>query len=133
VSQENVEIVRGAVDAWNRRDPDLWRSYATQDIEWTPAGPAAVEGTIYRGYDEVLAGLEAVWETWDEVFFEESEVRDFDEATLWLGQLKLRGASSHLVLDQEFAVRFVLRGGKLATIQAFLSHREALQAVGLEE
>lgn len=133
MSQENVEVVRRAVDAWNQRDPDLWRSYATPDIEWTPAGPAAVEGTIYRGYDEVVAGLESVWQTWDEVFFEESEVRDLAEATLWLGRLKLRGASSQVALDQEFAVSFVLRGGKLARIQAFLSQRDALEAVGLAD
>ena len=131
MSRENVEMSRRAVDAWNRRDPDLWRSYATPDIEWTPAGPAAVEGTVYRGYDEVVAGLESVWQTWDEVFFEESEVRDLGEATLWLGRLKLRGASSHVALDQEFAVRFELRDGKLATIHAFLSQRDAIEAVGL--
>ena len=131
MSEETVELVRRAVDAWNRRDPDLWRSYATADIEWTPAGPAAVEGTVYRGYDEVVAGLESVWQTWDEVFFEEAEVRDLEEAALWLGRLKLRGATSRVELDQEFAVRFVLRDGKLATIQAFLSQRDALAAVGL--
>jgi ketosteroid isomerase-like protein len=49
MSEQDVEIVRRAVDAWNRRDPDLWRGYATADVEWTPAGPAAVEGTVYRG------------------------------------------------------------------------------------
>ena len=133
MSSDNVELVRRAVDAWNRRDPDLWRSYATPDIEWTPAGPAAVEGTIYRGHDEVVAGLESVWQTWDEVFFEEAEVYDLEGSTLWLGRLKLRGASSHVALDQEFAVRFVLRAGKLAGIHAFLSRRDALEAVGLAE
>ena len=133
MSQQTVEIVRRAVDAWNRRDPDLWCSYATPDVEWTPAGPAAVEGTVYRGSEEVAAGMESVWQTWDEVFFEESEVRDLPEATLWLGRLKLRGASSKIALDQEFAVRFVLRGDKLAAVQAFLSARDALDAMGLAE
>jgi ketosteroid isomerase-like protein len=132
MSQDNLELVRRAVDAWNRRDPDLWRSYATPDIEWTPAGPAAVEGTVYSGHDEVVAGLESVWQTWDQVFFEESEVRDIDGgATLWLGRIKLRGASSRVVLEQEFAVHFVLRGEKLATIRAFLAWQDAFEAVGL--
>jgi ketosteroid isomerase-like protein len=131
MSQENAEIVRRAVDAWNRRDPDLWRNYATPDVEWTPASTGAVEGTVYRGLDEVLAGLESVWQTWDEVFFEEAEIRELQDATLWLGRLKVRGASSQVALDQEFAVRFVLRGGKLASVQAFLSVRDAIDAVGL--
>jgi ketosteroid isomerase-like protein len=129
MSEQDVEIVRRAVDAWNRRDPDLWSGYATADVEWTPAGPAAVEGTVYRGYDEVVRGLESVWETWDEVFFEESETRELADAILWLGRLKLRGASSQIALDQEFAVRFVVRAGKLAAIEAFRSWDEAIEAV----
>jgi ketosteroid isomerase-like protein len=129
MSVRDVEIVRRAVDAWNRRDPDLWRDYATADVECAPAGPAAVEGTVYRGYDDVVRGLESVWETWDEVFFEESEVRELGDVILWLGRLKLRGASSHVALDQEFAVRFVLREGKLAVIEAFRSWDAAIDAV----
>jgi len=129
MSERDVETVRSAVDAWNRRDPDLWRGYATADVEWTPAGPAAVEGTVYRGYDQVVSGLESVWETWDEVLFEESEVRELGDTIVWLGRLKLRGASSQIALDQEFAVRFVLRGGKLATIEAFRSWDGAIDAV----
>jgi ketosteroid isomerase-like protein len=133
MSQANVESVRSAVDAWNRRDAELWTSYAAPDIEWLPAGPAAVEGTIYHGYEEAVSGLESVWQTWDIVHFEESEVRDLDDAVLWLGRLRLRGAASHVELDQEFAVRFVLRDGKLTTVQAFLGWRQALEAAGLSE
>jgi ketosteroid isomerase-like protein len=132
VSQANIERVRSAVEAWNRRDADLWTEHAAPDVEWIPAGPAAVEGTVYRGYDEVVRGLEAVWQTWDVVSFEESEVRALDdEGVLWLGRLKLRGASSHVELDQEFAVRFSLREGKLVTVQAFIGWQRALDAVGL--
>ena len=132
MSQANIERVRSAVEAWNRRDADLWTEHAAPDVEWIPAGPAAVEGTVYRGYDEVVRGLEAVWQTWDVVSFEESEVRALDdEGVLWLGRLKLRGASSHVELDQEFAVRFSLREGKLVTVQAFIGWQRALDAVGL--
>jgi ketosteroid isomerase-like protein len=72
MSRENVEIVRKGIEAWNRRDAALWLSYAAPEIEWSPAGPAAVERTMYRGYDEVANGLASVWETWDEFRFEES-------------------------------------------------------------
>src|SRR6266480_6574843 len=99
--RENVEIVRKAVEAWNRRDADMWRTYAAPEIEWMPACPAAVEGAAYRGYDEVAKGFESVWHTWEEFYFEESEVRDLGESVLWLGRVKMRGASSHVELDQE--------------------------------
>jgi|SRR5271166_981267 len=133
MSQENVEIVHKGIAAWNQRDAAMWLSYATPDIEWMPAGPAAVEGVVYRGYDEVAKGFESVWETWEEFHFEESEIRDLGESVLWLGRVRMRGAASHVELDQEFAVRFVPRDGRFVTVQAFLAWSEALKAVGLEE
>lgn len=133
MSEANVAIVRRAVDAWNRRDADLWTDYAVRQVEWMPAGPASVEGTIYRGYEEVARGLDSMWQTWDEVSFEEADVRDLDEAVLWLGRLKLRGAASQVELDQEFALRFLLRDGKLARIQSFIGWRQALEAAGLPD
>ncbi len=132
MSQENVEVVRKAIDAWNQHDAVLWLTYAAPEIEWMPAGPAAVEGDVYRGHDDVASGFQSVWETWDEFRFEESEIRDLDESVVWLGQVKMRGAASHVALDQEFAVCFVLRRGKIVVVQAFLAWRDALKAVGLE-
>ena len=133
MSQEDVEIVRKGIEAWNRRDAELWLSYANPEIEWMPAGPAAVEGTLYRGYEEVASGFASVWETWEEFRFEESEVRDLGESVLWLGRVKMRGRASHVELDQEFAVHFVLRGGNVITVRAFLAWRGALAAVGLSD
>src|SRR5213082_3504072 len=104
MSQENVEIVGKAIEAWNQREVDLWLNYAAPEIEWMPAGPAAVERAVYRGYDEVRKGIEAAWETWDRFEFHESEVRDLGESALWLGRVKMRGSTSGVELDQEFAI-----------------------------
>ena len=132
MSQENVEIVRNGVAAWNRRDAGLWLAYAAPEIEWVPAGPAAVEQAIYNGYDEVARGLAAVWDTWEVFEFGESEVRDLGDSVLWLGRVKMRGGTSHVELDQEFALHSVVTEGKFIRVQAFLSWHEAIEAVGLE-
>jgi ketosteroid isomerase-like protein len=132
VSQENVELLRRGVEAWNRREYDVWLDLGTPDVEWMPAGPAAVERTVYRGYDEVRDGIEAVFETWEVFEFQEGEVRDLGEATLWLGRVRMRGSASGVELDQEFAIHGVARDGRLALIRTFLSWSEALKAVGLE-
>jgi hypothetical protein len=128
-----VEIVREGIEAWNRRDADLWLTYAAPEIEWRPAGPAAVERSVYRGREEVARGFESVWQTWEQFQFEESEVQDLDESVLWLGSVKMRGTASHVELDQEFAVCFLLRARKVVTVQAFLTWQEAREAVGLEK
>ena len=129
----NVEIVRRGIEAWNQRDVHLLLSYAAPEIEWIAAGPAAVERPVYRGYAEAASGFESVWQTWEEFRFEESEVRDLDGSVLCLGRVKMKGAASHVELDQEFALHFVLRDGKFVTVQAFLAWHEALANVGLEE
>jgi hypothetical protein len=132
MSQENLEIMRSGIAAWNRRDAQLWLTYAAPEIEWVPAGPAAVEQAIYKGYDEVARGLAAVWDSWEVFKFAESEVRDLGDWVLWLGHVKMRGGTSHVELDQEFALHSLLGDGKFIRIQAFLSWREAVEAAGLE-
>ena len=133
MSQENVEVVRKGIDAWNQHDAGLWLSYAAPDVEWMPAGPAAVERTVYRGHDEVASGFAAVWQTWDLFQFEEAQIRDLGDSVLWLGRVKMRGSASQIPLDQEFAVHTRLRDGQVITVRAFLAWREALEAVGLSE
>jgi len=133
MSNKNVGIVRNGIAAWNRRDAELWLTYAAPEIEWVPAGPAAGESAVYNGYDEVSRGLAAVWDTWEVFEFGESEVRDLGDSVLWLGHVKMRGGTSHVELDQEFALHNLLSGGKFVRVQAFLSWREALEASGLAE
>ena len=133
MSQANVEIVRKAIQAWNRREADLLLSYTAPEIEWMPAGPAAVENAVYRGHDEVASAYAAVWQTWDLFQFEGSQLRDLGDSVLWLGQVKMRGRASQVELDEEFAAHWVVRDGKLIRIQAFLSWQDALDAVGLTE
>jgi ketosteroid isomerase-like protein len=132
MSQANVELVRNGIAAWNQRDADMWLRYATPEIEWLPAGPAAVDSTVYRGYDEVASGFAAVWETWSVFEFQEREVRDLGDSVLWFGRVKIRGSASGVELDQEFAAHFVVSDGRFTRLQAFLSWQEALEAVGLE-
>ncbi len=133
MSQANVEIVQKAIEAWNQREADLLLSYAAPEIEWMPAGPAAVERAVYRGHDEVASAYAAVWETWELFRFEGSQVRDLGDSVLWLGRVKMRGSASRVELDQEFAAHWMLRAGKLIRIQAFLSWRDALEAIGMAE
>ena len=129
----NVELLRKGIDALNRRDVDLWLDYSAPEVEWLPAGPAAVEREVYRGYDEMRSGITTAWETWDVFEFQEDRVRDLGDSALWLGRLKMHGNASGVELDQEFAVHGVVRDGKFILIHTFLSWQEALEVAGLRE
>jgi ketosteroid isomerase-like protein len=127
MSQTTVDLARKGIEAWNQRDADLWLTYAAPEIEWIPAGPAAVEQAVYSGHDEAARGLAAVWDTWEVFEFVESEVRDLGDSVLWLGHVKMRGGTSHVELDQEFALHSQVRDGRLIRVKAFLSWQDALQ------
>jgi ketosteroid isomerase-like protein len=133
VSQENVEIVRASVAAWNRRDGDLWLSYFARDAEWVPAAAAAVGvGAVYRGGDEMTRWRAGVWEAWDVFELSESEVRDLGDSVLWLGRATMRGRASQISLDEAGGVLSRFETGKIVRGQTFLSWPEALKAVGIE-
>jgi len=133
MSSHSVEVVRRGNEAFNHQDADLWLTYAAPQIEWIPAGPAAIERSVYRGRDQVADGLASLWQTWNLFRLEEGEVRDLGDSVLWLGSAKLRGSASHIDLDQEFAIHFLVRDGKFVRVHAFLTWTEALEAVGVRE
>ena len=53
MSQENVEVVQRAIEAWNADDLDAFLAELDADLEWHPSIEPAVEGnaTVYRGHD----------------------------------------------------------------------------------
>jgi ketosteroid isomerase-like protein len=130
--RENVEVVRRGIAAWNQRDADLWLSDAAPDVEWLPAGPAAVDSTAYRGHEECARGFAAIWETWAVFELHEQEVRDLGDAVLWFGRVKMLGRASRVELDQEFACHTAISDGKVIRVQTFLSWDDALKATELE-
>ncbi len=134
MSQENVEAARQWIQAFNRRDLAAMTERFDPGIEWTPGGPAAVERTVYRGRDEVSDGFAATWETWELFHLDESGIRDLGDSVVWLGRARLRGSdTSHVELDQEFAVHFLVRAEKIVRFRGFRQWQEALEAAGLSE
>jgi ketosteroid isomerase-like protein len=133
MSQENVEAARQLIQAFNRRDLAAMKESFDREIEWVPGGPAAVERAVYRGRDEVSDGFVATWEAWEVFHLEEHQARDLGDSILWLGRAQLKGGASHIELDQEFAVRFLIEGGKVARIDGYRTWQDALEAAGLRE
>jgi len=97
MSQDDVEVVRQLVQAFNRRDLAAMTQWFAPEVEWEPGGPAAVERARYRGREEISSGFASTWETWEVFQVDESEVRDLGDSVVWLGSAHMRGAdASHL-------------------------------------
>jgi ketosteroid isomerase-like protein len=67
MSQENVEIVKRGITAFNQRDVETLDEITTDDYEWFPAFAGIVEGGSYRGRAGIETYFLAATDTWEEV------------------------------------------------------------------
>jgi ketosteroid isomerase-like protein len=131
MSQENVEIVRAGIDAWNARDMDALReTYAEDVVTWPPAGWP--EAGPFMGRDTVIGQWERMRESWDddEVEMLTHYIDAVDRVAvrmIW----RERGDGSQA--ESEATGIFTIRDGKIRVAEFFWDHAEALEAVGLSE
>ena len=136
MSQENVEVVQRAVEAWNADDLDAFKAELHADLEWHPSIEPGLEGTatIYRGHD----GARKAWreyrgEAWERLTSRPQEVRDLGESVLLLGRIEFTARMTGIEFSQEIGELFEFRGGKIVRARDFLTHADALEAAGLSE
>jgi ketosteroid isomerase-like protein len=136
MSQEDVETVRRAYEAWNVDDLDAFLAELDPEVEWHPSIEPALEGgkTTYRGLD----GAQKAWDdyrggAWERLTIRIQEIRDLGESVLVLGHLDLTARTTGLEFDEEVGSLMTFRGGKIVRSQDYLSHAEALEAAGLSE
>ena len=77
MSQENVEILRGATEAFNRGDPEAWVAVLAPEFEYTASGAVVGIGGTYRGAEGFRRFLASFWDEFDEP---NAEIRDLIEA-----------------------------------------------------
>ena len=132
MSQENVEVVRGGIEAWNRRDLTTWLAGWASDaeIDWSRArGP--LKG-VYRGRREV----ETLWNEWYSTFEEAHiETHGFTDAgseVVVSNTTHFRGRQGIEVTASSTWV-FTVENGQFTCLRLFQEPAEALEAAGLQE
>jgi len=126
MSQENVEVVRAAFEAWNRNDFDAWIQYFDPEVEWS----ALLEE--FRGH----AGIRQAWQSFKvdlQLKARYDDIRDLGDSVLALGELTGTGRITGLNLSNEIAQLATFRDGRILSFHDFPSHAEALERVGLSE
>jgi ketosteroid isomerase-like protein len=134
MSQENVEIVREVMAAWNTHDIERWIRCWDPGCRWLPRLRGQVEGTqTYRGHE----GLRRYWEedeaVWDTFVMEVHQVRPVNDEVIATGTATACGKESGVEITRPLAFRFQLRDRRIVRGESFLDISEALQAVGLAE
>jgi uncharacterized protein len=134
MSQQNVEIAKRVIAAFNRRDVDAIFECVNSDIEWFPAMPVTFGGGALRGREGIESYIREVSDTWEEYRVVAQDFRDLgDDQVLVLSRVEGRGAGSGGLVDAEMGQIFDFRAGKISRVRTYLDHGEALKAVGLAE
>jgi len=131
MSQENVEVVKAALAAWNTGDMNAVRHLLDAGAilrppeGWPEPGP-------YVGQDAVMREWAQVRETWNADAVE--PISDFIHAAdrvvvrvIW--RTAGRGPQPNI----ELTVVYTIRQGRILVNEYFWDHAEALEAVGLSE
>jgi ketosteroid isomerase-like protein len=74
MSQENVEVVREAVDAFNRQDRDAFVALAGSDVEWEDAIFWSEPARTDRARAELRAWFDQVVEPWERIHLDVDEI-----------------------------------------------------------
>jgi ketosteroid isomerase-like protein len=133
VSQENVDLARGAFDLWLRGDFAACQALCAPDVVIVQP-PEVPDAKSYEGPNAMIAALEDWPKEWEDFKADLIEVIDVSDDIVITGTRHVgRGRSSGLEMD--FLVYYVarLRDGKLARWEMYLRRDQALDAVGLSE
>jgi ketosteroid isomerase-like protein len=134
MSQENVEVVRAFLDAYNRGELDVVFELCTPDVEGYPAS-VFPEPRPRFGHAAMKAFLEEIGSAWAEPprYVLTEVVAVGDDRVLARGDWRGRGAASAIESSSEWSIVWTIRDGQIARIAWFSDHDEALEAVGLRE
>ena len=132
MSQENVEIVQAAYDAWNAGDTDALREVHDPGViivtvleGWPEPGPIVGREAVMRWFEQLRG-------TWDADALE--LISDFIVAgDRVVVRQNWRGAGHGPQSNIGLTVVFTVRKGRIFLIEYFRDHADALEAVGLRE
>jgi ketosteroid isomerase-like protein len=132
MSQENVEIVRRASEAFNRDGPEAVLAWLAPDVEWHDL-PDQPDAGVYHGHAGFLAAMEQFLLPFEDLRVEIVEIVDLgDQAVVCLRNIG-RGGGSGAGFEQRVVGLWTLRNGFVVRVVWFRTREEALKTVGLSE
>ena len=132
MSQENVEVVRRLLTAFNRDGVEATLEHFDSEVEWI-GPPEWPEGRMYKGHDGIRR-LAAAWgENFDEYRVDPDRLIDAGDRVVALANQRGRIKGSAVPIAQEVGVVGTVRDAMIVHVEAYFSWSEALKAAGLSE
>lgn len=132
MSQENVELIKRAYEAFAQGGLDAALDMLDRDVEWVPPELAPTAGAR-RGRVEARAEAEEYLEPFEDFRWESHDFIDAGDRVVVVGYQSGRGKLSGVEVGQEQVHIWTVRNGKIVRMQMFDDRAEAFEAAGLAE
>ncbi len=134
MSQDNVEVMKFALDAMARGGLDALAEYWTDDIDHRSIPGAVDDRGPMHGKDAVRAYYQDWLDTFDGFWTEPVELIDAGEDQV-VSVLRMGGRAKQSGIETSltYAVLATIRDGKIARGREYATRDEALEAAGLRE
>jgi ketosteroid isomerase-like protein len=129
MSQENVELYRRCIDAFNRRDLDALLALMDEEVE-AVSRLVAIEGGL-KGHDGIRRWWKSWFEVWPDYEIDVVNVRDLGDTTLATLRALGHGAGSDVPFEDTAWQLARWRRGKCVLWRVLNNREEALEAAGL--
>jgi ketosteroid isomerase-like protein len=131
MSQENIEITRQSLDAFNRGDKRSWLTMFDPGAEMIPA-PEWPENAPIRGAEAIWDFYVEVTGAWEEGLSELGEVIDAGAGRIVANNRRdARGRTSGAGAEFSYWTVSTFRNGQVVRMEWFTDRAKALEAVGL--
>lgn len=118
------------MDAYNARDMPVYLGLVSDSLEFRSRF-TAMDSVVYRGHDGLRQYFAQLDEVWSRYEMEPRRLVPAGERVVALCHLYAVGRESDLMVEEDSAVVFTLKDGKVVGIDAYPTHGDALDAVGL--
>ncbi|MEK6327260.1 MAG: nuclear transport factor 2 family protein [Actinomycetota bacterium] len=133
MSQENVEVVRGAYEAMNNREVSRMSEFLDPEVVFDMSRNI-LNPDVYRGFAGLERLMGVVEDVWDDFHFEPEELIDAGDRVVARIKISGRGRGSGVKTEMHVFNVWTLRHGKVVRLEGGYRERaEALEAAGVEE
>jgi ketosteroid isomerase-like protein len=132
MSEQNVDLVRRSIDAYNRRDFEALERLNQPDVELDWSASRGLEAGVYRGWKEVMGFYDNFIGTFEEVKAEPERFIESGDSVVVPNSAQIRGRGG-VQTTAHSALVFELHDGRIARICLYQETGEALEAVGVRE
>src|SRR5688500_9123818 len=126
MSQENVEIVRRAFDAFNAEDTASFVDFWDPECQFFSVTGSQMDARPYRGHGGLRQYREEVTETWNALRFEPERIVEGkdNDVVVAVGSLRGEGKGSGVLVEQRIGILYELCGRKIRYCRAYLEPRD---------